>query len=175
MLETIDAVTAQVSPVFFAQQLRPYFEEITVDGVEYLGPAAAQVPLWLVDLCLWASFLNDSLPYALPDWRDFHERHRDQKSLVTLVSELLTESAGEDSSALQASAVALRELLRVLKTFRGRHIGIAKKAYDEQVRLYDAGSGGAPVALLKEIIDLTRTNENLLRPSKHTTTPAATS
>ena len=184
MLETIDTVTAQVSPVFFAKQLRPYFEEITVDGVEYLGPAAAQVPLWLVDLCLWASdrngtayssFLNDSLPYALPDWRDFHERHRDQKSLVTLVSELLTESAGEDSSALQASAVALRELLRVLKTFRGRHIGIAKKAYDEQVRLYDAGSGGAPVALLKEIIDLTRTNENLLRPSKHTTTPAATS
>lgn len=184
MLETIDTVTARVSPIFFAQDLRPYFEEITVDGAEYLGPAAAQVPLWLVDLCLWASdrngtaysaFLDDSLPYALPDWRAFHESHRNRPSLVTQISQLL---GGEDTStpsALQDSAVALRELLRVLKTFRGRHLGIAKKAYDEEVRLYETGSGGAPVALLKEIIDLTRANESLLRPQGHTGQPTASS
>ena len=67
-------------------------------------------------------------------------------------------------SALKDSAIALSDLLRVLKTFRGRHMNIAKKAYAEEVRLYDKGSGGAPVALLKEILDLTRANEKLLRP-----------
>lgn len=174
MLETIDSVTARVSPVFFATVLRPYFEEITVNGASYLGPAAAQVPLWLIDLCLWASdrnsggytgFLHDSLQYALPDWRAFHERHRGNPSLVTTVNRLLSAAApGTESSALLDAAIALRQLLRVLKTFRGRHLTIAKQAYADEVRLYDVGSGGAPVELLKEIIDLTRANENLLRP-----------
>jgi hypothetical protein len=171
MLETIDSVTARVSPVFFAQVLRPYFEEITVDGREYLGPAAAQVPLWLVDLCIWASdrssaayeaFLDDSLQYALPDWRGFYERYRDAPSLVTQISVLLTQPEIARSSVLHESAAALSRLLRVLKTFRGRHIRIAKQAYSEEVRLYETGSGGAPVALLQEILDLTRANEKLL-------------
>lgn len=173
MLETIDSVTAQVSPVFFAQVLRPYFEEITVDGKEYLGPAAAQVPLWLVDLCIWASdrnsaayeaFLDDSIQYALPDWRLFHERYRDTPSLVTHVSRLLTDAEADRSAVLYESTMAVSRLLRILKTFRARHIRIAKQAYSEEVRLYENGSGGAPVALLQEILDLTRANENLLAP-----------
>ncbi|WP_052589357.1 monodechloroaminopyrrolnitrin synthase PrnB family protein [Luteipulveratus mongoliensis] len=181
MLEAIDSVTARVSPIFFAQEMRPYFEEITVDGTEYLGPAAAQVPLWLVDLCLWASdrnadaygsFLSESLQYALPDWRDFHGRHHHRPSLVTRLSNLMMADPRRTSPALIESAKAVGDLLRTLKTFRGRHITIAKKAYAEDVRLYENGSGGAPIALLQEILDLTRENENLIR-SRHRPAPRA--
>jgi monodechloroaminopyrrolnitrin synthase len=55
MVESINQVVDKVSPKFFARVLRPYFEEIDVDGQTYLGPAAAQVPLWLIDEAVWAS------------------------------------------------------------------------------------------------------------------------
>ncbi len=169
MVTTIDHVVTNVSPLFFAQTLRPYYEEITVAGTCYLGPAAAQVPLWLVDLCLWASdrngdayrgFLADSLPYALPSWRGFHELHRARPSIVTrLADAFAVDPRNED---LHESAVATARLLKTLKTFRGRHMRIAKEAYAEDVRLYSHGSGGAPIALLQQILDLTRENETIV-------------
>ncbi|WP_206050777.1 monodechloroaminopyrrolnitrin synthase PrnB family protein [Nocardioides speluncae] len=171
MLEAIDSVTSRVSPVFFAQTMRPYFEEIDVDGVDYLGPAAAQVPLWLVDLCLWAcdrngpeynAFLEESLIYALPDWRAFWARHVSGTSLVTRLEQRIGAGTEGKQESLARSAESLALLLRTLKTFRGRHIGIAKKAYADQVRLYDYGSGGAPIALLKRVLDLTRENETIM-------------
>ncbi|KXP04960.1 monodechloroaminopyrrolnitrin synthase PrnB family protein [Tsukamurella tyrosinosolvens] len=169
MVSTIDEVVATVSPEFFARTLRPYYEEITVAGTTYLGPAAAQVPLWLVDLCVWAAdrngdayrmFVLDSLPYALPSWRAFYERHKDSPSVVTRLEEAF--SVDPDNADLHRSAAATARLLRTLKTFRGRHIGIARKAYSDELRLYDTGSGGAPVVLLKAILDLTRENETLV-------------
>jgi hypothetical protein len=171
MLEAIDSVTARVSPIFFAQTMRPYFEEFDVDGVDYLGPAAAQVPLWLVDLCLWAcdrngpeynAFLEESLIYALPDWRAFYARHAGGTSLVTRLETRIETGPLRSQESLARSAESLARLLRTLKTFRGRHIGIAKKAYADEVRLYDYGSGGAPIALLKRVLDLTRENETIM-------------
>lgn len=172
MIEAIDAVTARVSPVFFAQILRPYFEDITVGGVNYLGPAAAQAPLWLIDLCVWAAdrnqpayhhFLLESVQYSLPPWREFFCRHASRSSLVTRISDALDAAAGEPEANLLQGAQSLANLLHLLKVFRGRHIGIARRAYADDVSLYDQGSGGAPVALLKTILDLTRENEKLMR------------
>src|SRR5205823_1992132 len=55
MVESIDLVVKNVSPVFFARTMRAYFEGVAIDGRTYRGPAAAQVPLWLIDLAVWAS------------------------------------------------------------------------------------------------------------------------
>lgn len=183
MLDAIESVTERVSPVFFARVLRPYFEDVNVNGTSYLGPAAAQAPLWLIDLCLWASdrnsevyaeFVTGSLKYALPDWREFYQSHRGGRSIVTILSESLQRSTRDVlvSRTVEASISEITKLLWVLKAFRGRHLTIAKKAYAEDVRLYETGSGGAPIALLKEILDLTRANELLLKPSR---APATTS
>jgi hypothetical protein len=172
MVNSIDSVTKRVSPVFFAQVLRPYFEEITVAGQVYLGPAAAQAPLWLIDLCAWASdrnapdyqaFLLESVHYSLPAWRAFHERHRNNVSLVSKVEQAMQMLDGEADANLTLSGTSLTELLTVLKVFRGRHMGIAQRAYSEEVALYTHGSGGAPVPLLKHILNLTRENEALLK------------
>ena len=191
MIEAIESVTERVSPVFFAQGLRPYFEEIVVAGEYYLGPVAAQSPLWLIDLCVWASdrnhddyqqFVSESIHYSLPSWREFYDRHLKRPSLVSKVVKLLeTEDKGASKEGLIRSAKSLAELLNMLKVFRGRHIGMAHRAYAEEVRLYDHGSGGAPVALLRQILDLTRENEQLMltipgfhrRNNSETTQPVA--
>ncbi|WP_149184075.1 monodechloroaminopyrrolnitrin synthase PrnB family protein [Streptomyces sp. TRM49041] len=173
MVDSIDFTVANVTPEFFARVLRPYFEEIDVAGRDYLGPAAAQVPLWLVDLTLWQSdrsdprydaFLEESVQYSLPSWRAFHAAHRGGASAVGKLSAALSwETTHRLSPQLTASAVSLARVLRLLKTFRARHLGIARKAYHDDLRLYEAGSGGAPVALLRGVLDLTRDNETLVR------------
>ena len=50
----IDQVRATVSPEYFAHGLRPYFEDMTVGGEVRPVPAAAHIPLGLIDLALWA-------------------------------------------------------------------------------------------------------------------------
>jgi hypothetical protein len=172
-VDSIDHTVAHVSPEFFALTLRPYFEEIDVAGRDYLGPAAAQVPLWLVDLTLWQcdrsnpaydEFLAGSLPYSLPSWREFHARHSGGVSAVSKLSAAVSwENVERLPPQLAASAVALGRVLRILKTFRARHLGVARKAYADDLRLYDEGSGGAPITLLRSILDLTRDNETMAR------------
>jgi hypothetical protein len=54
-------------------------------------------------------------------------------------------------------------MMRAIIVFRGRHLGIARQAYEEDLRLYPVGSGGASVDLLREIIDLTRENAQLTK------------
>ncbi|WP_329128006.1 monodechloroaminopyrrolnitrin synthase PrnB family protein [Streptomyces sp. NBC_01465] len=175
MVASIDFTVAHVSPVYFAQVLRPYFEEFTVDGHDYLGPAAAQVPLWLVDLTLWQSdrsgasydaFIAESVPYSLPSWRAFHAAHAHSPSAVGKLSAAISwEDVDQLPAPLTDAALALQDVLRTLKTFRARHITIARKAYSDDVRLYENGSGGAPIALLRSVLDLTRDNETLVRRS----------
>jgi len=175
MVASIDLVVGHVSPRFFARTLRPYFEDVEVGGRSYLGPAAAQVPLWLVDEAVWASdrgernyleFLADSVRYSLPRWRELHDGWVGTPSLVTR----LVEAYGDDPSAVERVAPALRAsaqsmvaMMRAIIVFRGRHLGIARQAYEEDLRLYPVGSGGASVDLLREIIDLTRENAQLTK------------
>ncbi|MFG3494762.1 monodechloroaminopyrrolnitrin synthase PrnB family protein [Streptomyces sp. NPDC047928] len=184
MVDSIDFTVANVTPEFFARTLRSYFEEIDVAGRDYLGPAAAQVPLWLVDLTLWQcdrsdprydSFLDESVEYSLPSWRAFYTTHKTGVSAVSkLAGALSWETVHRLPPQLIASAVSLSRVLRILKTFRARHIGIARKAYSDDLKLYDAGSGGAPVALLRAVLDLTRDNETLVRQAtERPRTPAA--
>ncbi|MDN3295962.1 DUF1864 family protein [Streptomyces ficellus] len=184
MVDAIDFTVDNVSPGFFARVLRPYFEEIDVAGRDYLGPAAAQVPLWLVDLTVWQcdrphpaydAFLAESVAYSLPAWRAFHAVHKGGTSAVSKLSAALSwETVHRMPPELAAAAVSLARVLRILKTFRARHLGIARKAYSDDIRLYDQGSGGAPVALLRSVLDLTRDNETLVRRSlERPRTPAA--
>ncbi|MEU9010575.1 monodechloroaminopyrrolnitrin synthase PrnB family protein [Streptomyces sp. NPDC048479] len=184
MVDSIDFTVANVSPVFFAQKMRSYFEEIDVAGHEYLGPAAAQVPLWLVDLTLWQcdrsnpaydEFLRESVQYSLPSWRDHYARHQGGTSAVSKLSAAISwEAVDRLPPQLAASAVSLTRVLRILKTFRARHMTVARKAYSDEVRLYEMGSGGAPIALLRSVLDLTRDNETLVRRSvERPHTPAA--
>ncbi|MGW7367294.1 monodechloroaminopyrrolnitrin synthase PrnB family protein [Streptomyces sp. NPDC054841] len=173
--DAIDIVIENVTPEFFARTMRPYFEEIRVGGVTYLGPAAAHVPLSLVDLALWASdrggesydeFWRESAQYGLPPWQGLYRRWAKGPSVVSRVSSALELApTGEASPNLRASAEALCRALRALVVFRGKHFTVARNAYAEEIRLYPLGSGGGSLDLLDQVTALTRENAALVRAS----------
>ncbi|MFB7372422.1 monodechloroaminopyrrolnitrin synthase PrnB family protein [Streptomyces sp. NPDC056222] len=160
------AVLADVSHEFFARQLRPYFDDVCVAGRTYMGPAAAHVPLFLIDLLLWASdggseeylaFCEEFASHTLPGWRERYAEWRAKPSLASRFAAALGEPLTPDESLhVQAGSRALGEALRVLISFRGKHLVMARRAYHEDVRLYERGSGGASTELLDAIMTLTR-------------------
>lgn len=169
--EAISMVVSKVSPEFFARGMRPYYEEITVGGRTYLGPAAAHVPLFLVDIVVWASdhghevydeFIVDASQHTLPQWRSLVPGWRQRPSLVTKVAAAVRAAPVGASSAVRDATRALYGALRALMLFRGKHLSIARKAYQEEVRLYDLGSGGAPIELLRRILELTKDNSTAI-------------
>ncbi|MFE0644141.1 monodechloroaminopyrrolnitrin synthase PrnB family protein [Streptomyces sp. NPDC058877] len=181
--DAIDPTVTRVPPEYFALTLSPYFEEVEIAGRDYPGPAAAQVPLWLVDLTLWRcdrsdaahdAFLAESLPHAPPSWRAFHARHRGGVSAVSKLSAAISrEGTAPLPPALTASAQALGRVLRILKALRARHTGIARTARRDEPRPYEE-DGGAPVALLRPILDLAGENEPPVRRATAPHHPAGT-
>ena len=173
--DSIDIVVGNVTPEFFAQTMRPYFEAIRVGGVDYLGPAAAHVPLHLVDLALWASdngadaytdFWRESAQFSLPPWLPLLERWPHRASVATLVtSALAVLPEGPVPPHLRASAESLCRALRALVVFRAKHLTVARQAYDDEIRLHELGSGGGSVQLLEEVTSLVRANASSLRSS----------
>lgn len=166
--DAIDFTTANVTPEYFARTMRRYFEPIQVAGVTYLGPAAAHAPLYLVDLALWAGdcaeleyreFWQESAVYGIPRWRELCRRWAHGPSVATQVAAALTPTGqGQSSPHALAAAEALARGLRSLLVFRGKHLSLARQAYRTSVRRFPVGSGGASVALLTHVTDLTRDN-----------------
>jgi hypothetical protein len=165
----VRVVIKNVKPAYFARELRPYLEAVNIGGGPYFGPAAAQVPMWLVDELLWASDRNDPgyqefllplVPYALPRWRSLHEVVAGTPSAATRVISAMATDSGSD---VIRSAQALVRALRTVVTFRGRHLGIASQVYEVDIQDFAAGSAGGSVDLLRQILDLTRLNARLAR------------
>jgi monodechloroaminopyrrolnitrin synthase len=173
MRDSMDVVIANVSPEFFARTMRPYFEDIRVGRDTWLGPAAAHVPLALIDLRLWASdhaddgyldFVNHSAPYTVDRWRPLYRDWQRIPSLVSCVVEALERRPRQEVAyAINASAEALCRAMRALTVFRGKHLTIAREAYAPDTGLYELGSGGGPLALLEGITNQARELASLVR------------
>jgi monodechloroaminopyrrolnitrin synthase len=167
-------IIGQVTPAFFAHELRPYFEDIRIAGRRYMGPAAAHVPLFLVDALLWASdhgsadysaFCREVAAQTLPQWRDRYAEATTMPSVAARIAAALADASprpAAEAAHLESSARGLRQALRSLIAFRGKHLTMARRAYHENLRLYDLGSGGANVGLLEEILALTRQNGSMI-------------
>lgn len=171
--ESIELVLDRVSPAFFARELRPYFDEVTVGGQTWRGGAGAGLPVPLLDLVLWASdhgepgyedFWRQGIPYALPEWRRLYPRLAAGPSLVTRVTDALANAGdGPLEPALRSAAAAVEQSLRALLVFRAKHVAVARKSYQEDLRLFAVGSSGGSVDLLTRIVRLTRDNALAVR------------
>jgi len=165
--ESMRMLKGRVSPEYFARTMRPYFQPVRVGGRPYAGPAGSQVPLFLVDIVLWAAdrgspefteFQRDATPYMVPEWRNLPHRWTRTPSVVTGVAAAMA----VPSPAVEQAAMACADVLRALIEFRGKHVVLARRAYDPTVGLYPNGSGGGTVDLLGAILDLTRANRGLV-------------
>jgi len=171
--DAIDATRATVTPAYFAGTLRRFFEPVLVAGTPYLGPAAAHMPLYLVDLALWAGdcdslehreFWRESAVYGLPRWRELSDNWAHGPSVVTRLREAFDQHRDDERALahLRASAEGVARVMRGLVAFRGKHLSLAREAYDDSVSPYELGSGGGTTDLLSLITDLSRDNAALV-------------
>ena len=170
--EVFSRTRAVVSPQFFAQQLRPFFDPVTVSGVSYDGPAAAFIPLYLVDELLWgggaelAVMHREALVYARPLWRRAQARIADHAPVaVELERRAGTPAGAADprlADALELTNTAVRALLR----FRGQHVTTARRSYAYELTHYEHGSGGFAPDELKQVADEERVAATVLDASR---------
>jgi hypothetical protein len=132
MVSSIVTVARGVAPEFFAYQMRPYFDGVRVDGIEYAGAGGAQMQVIAVDRMLWgadckdevyADYYADNVRYLTPNQRDAIIAFEDDtsgRSVVTLIK------CGELPAEAAVSALGL---LRTLKKFRYPHRKVANDIF----------------------------------------------
>ena len=172
-----------VSPAYFANELRLYFDPIHLNSRTYLGPGAVEMPMFVFDHLLWSSDCPDAeyrtfketyVPYLHHDMRRTYRAFDGKASLVTQACRHADE-CGQLSQAVYESLKALAGCCRMLKSFRMPHKKIADEAYahtrsgQEDANQRTHGSGGYSTEILSHLIELTRqTNEALeMRLRRH--------
>jgi hypothetical protein len=163
MIAGIVHTRKNVSVSYFAQELRLYFDPISLHGKTYLGPGAVEMPMFVYDHLLWSSSNSDPayvsfketyLPYILPYLRETYVAYRYKPSLLDTFGAFLLESKQQQTEVWEAIR-QVRSLLLLLKSFRMPHKTIADKAYKaahggEEQRKH--GSGGYTPDILEVVL-----------------------
>ena len=151
-----EVVRTTVTPEFFAENLRPYFEPITIAGRTFNGPAAAYLPLYLVDELVWgesqgahAEMIDHAVQYGQPLWSGLVEELRRHTPMsVEFIADL--KRAGHPD-ALEREALIAAHIINRLVQFRGRHSALAERAYNAAITEFQQGSGGYSPDMLRQI------------------------
>lgn len=151
-----------VSPAFFANELRFYYDPIKVDyRKEYIGPGAVELPMFLFDHILWNCDLEDHeyiafkegyLPFNLKFVRDIYWKYKGKPSLLNVIKDNLAFNPSEKSVR---AAEAVLEFFNILKSFRMPHKKLAEQVYAHKEDHNRAnGSGGYTIDILHRILFL---------------------
>ncbi|MEO1374667.1 MAG: monodechloroaminopyrrolnitrin synthase PrnB family protein [Cyanobacteria bacterium J06635_10] len=164
MVEAIVYTIKNVSRKVFAENLRPYFDSFMIQGTEYLGPGAVEMPLLIFDHFLWSSecrdvaylyFKQSFIPYFLPNFRKLYIDRVFATSLLSKLIDKLNHASSFDEN-LMAAAAELMKLFQILIKFRKPHIKVVDQAYTQaENRQRETGSGGYNYSTLIHITELT--------------------
>lgn len=164
MVEGVVNARRNVSPKYFAEELRFYFDPIILNEREYLGPGAVEMPVFLFDHILWNCDLHDEkyvqfkeayLPYNQELIRKLYDKYQGLPSLSSkIITELSTSKKYTEDTL--AGAKAFNKLFNCLKSFRAPHKKLADEAYvhagKDEYR--EKGSGGYDPGILHYISQL---------------------
>ncbi|MDF9795608.1 hypothetical protein OKW21_000871 [Catalinimonas alkaloidigena] len=153
-----------VSPRYFAEELRFYFDPIELNEQEYLGPGAVEMPVFVFDHILWNCDLGEAfynefkqayLPYNQAVMRELYDAYKHLPSLVNKCIQELRQ-ANDYSVVRLDSAKHLIKLFNLLKSFRAPHKKMADEAYEHAAKdaYREKGSGGYEPGVLHLILKL---------------------
>lgn len=172
MVKGVVNAKKNVSPYFFANELRYYFDPIQLYGKEFLGPGAVEMPVFVFDHILWSADCEDAvytqfktsyLPYILPQIRNIYYQFCDKNSLITKICDELQSHPALTQEKIMA-VNAILKLCNLLKSFRMPHKKIADKAYSyAQEGNRTKGSGGYAPEILAHILELNLQQINKLK------------
>ncbi len=183
VIEGVVLARRKVSPSYFANELRFYFDPITLNEREYLGPGAVEMPMFVFDHLLWSSDCTDQeyntfketyVPYIHTRMRAIYHEFKGTHSLVSKACQLV-EGKTDFQPAVLESLKSLAACCRLLKSFRMPHKKIAEEAYahakvesvpDREVQEQRThGSGGYSTDILSHILMLTNQQITALEKS----------
>lgn len=161
MITAIQSVRKNVPPEVFTHILRPYFDPYEIDGVKYLAPGGAAMPVILIDKILWADNVGDpvydyyyeeNLSYLPYSYQEFAKSISGQSIYSKAIEEY---NANTELSEIQLKSFnSLMEFFNTLVKFRAPH----KRVADDNFKLRSStavGSGGFKPDLLQMLIDET--------------------
>lgn len=154
MIRSILIVKREVSPEFFTNNLRPYFDAMTVNGQRYLGSGGAQLQLVGIDYLLWGvgdenqtyrTFFNENFAYMTPRQRENVQKALARQDNMSIVDHLTT----FNDRQMAKDAI---DCLRKIRKFRFPHRKIAVDNF--KLRSKDAvGSGSYTPEILNLLIE----------------------
>jgi monodechloroaminopyrrolnitrin synthase len=165
MQEAILRVRKHITPDFFTNRLRPFFDPKSLRGQTYFAAGGAQMPVTMIDLLLWGvedpdrtyvGYRNENLRYLPRAFRSKVEVIMGRSSILESIraqtSRLIPPSA---IPAVICSIDSLQELADQLIRFRGPHLSVAKA--NMKIRAQGSvGSGGYDVMILQYLINKTK-------------------
>lgn len=163
MTASIVAVHRNLSPEYFTNHMRPFFDPLTIGGETYTGSGGAQLQLLAIDHMLWGidepdpayrEFYDENYQYLTPQQREALRLFGDSNGDVSLVS---TADQLQDANVNQALATTMRRIRR----FRYPH----KKVAEDNFKLRGesaVGSGAYRPDILGHLIMKTEAHLNQL-------------
>lgn len=174
LIRAIVAVYRKVPASYFLDDLRPFYEPITVGGKIYSGPGAVEIPLFLVDHALWACDDNNAeycemkergLPNVLPHWREMYHRMKGKSSITSLIIKELQKNCYDRNTSLvvRRNLDSLDKIYGKLASFRMPHLKLADGAYGDDDPKFNKGRDGYGKSILTTIIELMKDRREKLR------------
>lgn len=165
MQEAILSVRKHITPDFFTNKLRPFFDPKTLRGNTYFAAGGAQMPVTMIDLLLWGvedtdrtyvGYRNENLRYLPRSYRSKVEGIMSVPSILASITAQVQQ--GVASSGRRAAITNLHSLLDLadqMIRFRAPHLGVAKA--NMSIRSNGSvGSGGYDLTILQYLIKRTK-------------------
>ncbi|MBY0309857.1 DUF1864 family protein [Patescibacteria group bacterium] len=174
MSESILRVRKHITPDFFTNKLRPFFDPKTIRGKTYFAAGGAQMPVTVVDLILWGvedsdrmylGYRSEHLRYLPRFYHAKVESIFQSPSILHAVGVELSGGLPANSQNAKAALEALRDFADQIISFRAPHLGVAKA--NMKIRSAGSvGSGGYDLFILQYLIDRTKRFKASMTPPK---------
>ena len=171
MLPGMAEVFRVMSPQFFTNELRPFFDPRIIGNERYIAAGGAQMPIVLLDHILWgadnademyAKYFEENMRYQPLALRQEGTSFKGRKSIRKMLEERLDLWPLQGESSLARDTIkGLQQLISTMLRFRKPHLKVAER--NMAIRPEGSvGSGGYRTEILSYLLKETEAVQTLI-------------